>query len=61
MAWRSTLALLALALLGRPLLAAPPISTASEPPPNAQTFSQLDTNADGVLTPDEVRGVIPLS
>jgi len=50
MALRFAFALPVLALLAGPLLAAPPITSASEPPPYARTFSQLDTNRDGQLT-----------
>lgn len=33
-----------------PAFAAEPLGSATQPPPGAQTFAQLDTNRDGVLT-----------
>ena len=41
---------LPLLLISFPAFAADPLSTASPPPPGAQTFAQLDTNRDGALT-----------
>lgn len=45
-----------LALLALPAGAAEPTPSASAPDPYAQTFSQLDTNRDGVLTFSETFG-----
>jgi hypothetical protein len=41
---------LLLMLLAAPALAGEPLPSASLPPPGAQTFAQLDTNRDGVLS-----------
>jgi len=41
---------LLLMLLAAPVFAGEPLPSASLPPPGAQTFAQLDTNRDGVLT-----------
>ena len=39
-----------LMLLAAPAFAGEPFPSATLPPPGAQTFAQLDTNPDGVLT-----------
>ena len=41
---------LLLLLVSLPVFAGEPLGTASAPPPGAQTFAQLDTNRDGVLS-----------
>ena len=41
---------IALAGFAAPALAAPPTGAASEPPPGAQTFRDLDADRDGRLT-----------
>ena len=41
---------LPLMLVPLSVFAGEPVSSASQPPPGAQTFAQLDTNRDGVLS-----------
>lgn len=41
---------LLLFFVSMPVFAAEPYGAASEPPPGARTFAQLDANRDGVLT-----------
>jgi hypothetical protein len=41
---------LLLLLASFPAFAGDPLPAASSPPPGAQTFAQLDTNRDGVLS-----------